>query len=132
MTLFEECLQALGDRADVLSEEKTVSYFCELEQRFPFTPWARIDWAKVHVNKQVENEDDIYDWLNAQGIEDKAIILMWDYAGVPAVKTDLDSALAAFEDVEAVSSNTYMYCPATGYVIEFFHDGIYTIGLCDK
>ena len=47
MTLFEECLRALGKDAVTLSQEDTKKNFEDMETIFPFTSWGKIDWNKV-------------------------------------------------------------------------------------
>ncbi len=44
MTLFDECIEALGDNSIILSEQETQLIFDKLEEVYPFTQWGRIDW----------------------------------------------------------------------------------------
>ena len=45
------------------------------------------------------------------------------------MESKLDKILEFFDDVEAVSPNSWFYCPLDGWVIEIYHDGSITLGL---
>ncbi|MCY8573485.1 hypothetical protein [Bacillus haynesii] len=131
MTLYEECLEALGDHKKVLSYETTEKFHQELASKYPFTSWGRIQWELVKNHKSIEYAEDIDDWLTENNIDDKEIILLWSFGDYPAIKTELDNALKVIDDVTAVGSDTFMYSPY-GFVIEFFHDGDVTIGMANN
>ncbi|MFH0345226.1 hypothetical protein ACHADS_01450 [Bacillus vallismortis] len=107
MTLYEECLEALGNNKEVLTISDTRKYHEQLGKSFP--------------------DEDIDEWLIENKIDDKTVILLWAYGDYPAVKTSLDNALNVIDDVTAVGSYTFMFSES-GYVIEFSHDGDVTIG----
>ncbi|MEK5502042.1 CDI toxin immunity protein [Bacillus sp. FSL M8-0168] len=130
MDLFDECLEALGERKEILSEELTVKYFNSLSKQFPITSWARIDWEKVKNKKRIEYSDELFKWLKDNGIADTSVIILWNPSDDPAVKTTLENALAVIDDVTAVGSDTFMYSEL-GYVIEFYHDGEVTVGMAN-
>ncbi|MPQ25755.1 CDI toxin immunity protein [Bacillus paralicheniformis] len=130
MDLFDECLEALGEQKEILSEELTGEYFNSLSKQFPITSWARIDWEKVKNKKRIEYSDELFKWLEDNGITDTSVIILWNPSDDPAVKTTLENALAVIDDVTAVGSDTFMYSEL-GYVIEFYHDGEVTVGMAN-
>lgn len=127
MTLYEECLEALGDNKEVLTISETRKYHEHLGESFPFTSWGRIKWDEVTYHRSIDYAEDIDEWLVENKIDNKTVIILWAYGDYPAVKTSLDNALNVIDDVTAVGSDTFMFSES-GYVIEFFHDGDVTIG----
>lgn len=132
MTLFEECIMALGKDVKVLDQEKTNYYFNQLVSKFPIASWARINWDEIETKKKIDDLQEILQWLNNASISDLRVILLWNYSDAPAVSTDLKNALRVIDDVTAVGSDTFMFCPSAGYVIEFYHEGEITIGLASE
>jgi hypothetical protein len=49
-------------------------------------------------------------------------------AKIPIIESKLDKILEFFDDVEAVSPNTWLYCPSDGWIVEAYHDGDITVG----
>ena len=49
------------------------------------------------------------------------------YGNYPDIKTRFEKVTHAFDDLTAVSSDTYLYIPMK-YVIEIYHEGEITIG----
>jgi hypothetical protein len=47
MTLLDECIEALGEDAEILTDSEKEKILDTLESSFPFTEWGRIDWDKV-------------------------------------------------------------------------------------
>lgn len=64
LDLFEDCIEALKDPKEILSDELTEQYFETLNNNFPITSWAKIDWGKVPQKESIETYDDLYKWLN--------------------------------------------------------------------
>ncbi|WP_459208854.1 CDI toxin immunity protein [Bacillus mojavensis] len=127
MDLFDECLEALGKNKEILSEELTAKYYELLSNSFPFTSRGGIKWEEVCFYQSIDYEEEIYDWLAKQHFKDRNIIILWGYGEQPALKTSIEHALNVIDDVNAVGSDTFMFSES-GYVIEFFHDGDFTIG----
>ena len=132
MTLFEECINALGKNTQILSHQDTEFYLDELVKKFPVTSWARIDWDKISKKKELNDLCEISEWLKSNNITDTSVILLWNYTDEPAVQTDLKNVLAVIDDVTAVGSDTFVFCPTSNYVIEFYHEGEVTIGLSNQ
>lgn len=129
MTLFEECIKALGKDIQILSPKSTEFYLDELVRKFPITPWARIDWNKIVTKKSIKNLSDIFKWLKKMNIKATRVILLWNYTEEPAIEAELKDVLVSIDDVMAVGPDTFVFCPIGNYVIEFYHDGEVAIGL---
>lgn len=129
MTLFEECVHAIGnENLRILTSGETEKYFDYLCSLFPISPWGRIDWEKVSEKKEIRYLSEIVDWLRQRGINHHDVIVLWNYSYYPGIKAKLERVLNAIDDVVAVGSDTFILCKNGEYVIEFFHDGVVTIG----
>lgn len=129
MTLFEECIQALGDKVEIMSSEKTQELFKHLVKNYPVTLWGRIDWDKIKEKYKIHLPQESLKILNKKYPDhlNNIVFLLWNYSDATCVKTELQRALDCIDDVTAVGSDTWIYCP-TEYVIEFFHEGEVTLG----
>ncbi|NRE92107.1 hypothetical protein HRF54_13445, partial [Bacillus subtilis] len=63
MTLYEECLEALGDNKEVLTISETRKYHEQLGESFSFTSWGRIKWDEVTTHRSIDYAEDIDEWL---------------------------------------------------------------------
>lgn len=131
MTLFDECILALGDNTEVLSTDETNEIFKELTKLFPMTSWGRINWEKVEKKVKITQTDSItrHLMMNDESY-DKTVILLWDEATLPGVKTNLDEVIAVIDDVTAVSFDTWIFSPNSNYLIEFYHEKEVILGFC--
>jgi hypothetical protein len=132
MTLLDECIEALSNDTQVLSEEETQRIFDTFENTFPFTSWGRIDWDRLDKKIYLDSEKDILLSLNerfSQKRLESSIYILWDEGSLPAVKATLKNSLKVIDDVTSVSFDTWIFCPNLGYVIEFYHEGEITIGI---
>ncbi|MDN4593692.1 hypothetical protein NWF35_07225 [Polycladomyces subterraneus] len=81
MTLFEECIHALGRNCKVLSKKETNRLFTELGEKYPFTDWGRIDWEKVKNRFYMESSDEIIKYLKREIPQLNSIVyIIWDEA----------------------------------------------------
>lgn len=130
MNLLDECIEALGDNVQILSDSKREQILSDFESSFPFTKWGRIDWEKVAYQVEVNTIDEIVFFLN-QNIDEynNVIYVIWDEGTLPIIQSDLDKVFEVIDDVTAVSFDTWIFSPYSGYVIEIFHDGEVRIGL---
>lgn len=124
MTLFEECLNAIGENAIILSEKQTSDIFENMSNNFPITEWGRIDWDKLLKKKKITSIDEIIKNLDTK----EEIYILWDEASLPSVKTNLENILNVIDVVTVVSFDTWLYSPKKGYVIEFYHENEINIG----
>jgi hypothetical protein len=130
MALFEECVTALGENIEILSITKTEEMFNKLVSFFPITSWGRINWESVDVFKEIPHRQDILSIIKKEcGVHyNAAVFLLWNYTDAPSISADINQVLSNIDDVTAVGSDTWIFCPESGYVIEYFHEGQITIG----
>ena len=127
VTLFDECIEVLGNNAIIFSIEETERLFNWLEHKFPILVSGHIEWDKVSKKIQIKNMVDI---LNILENKDNAIFVFWDNAKIPALKSTLECVLNVIDDVTAVGFYTWLFSPNAGYVIEFGH-GYTMLGFFD-
>ena len=130
MSLLDECIEALGENVHILLDKKREQVLSDFESSFPFTKWGRIEWEKVDYHAEVNTVDKIVSFLN-KNIDkyNNIIYVIWDEGTLPIIQSDLDKIFEVIDDVTAVSFDTWIYSPSSGYVVEIFHDGKVRIGL---
>lgn len=129
MTLFEECIEALGKDAILLPISERGNLIKLLIERYPLTFYGRIDWDKVDRKFNIGTVNDIKIEMEKLGCNlDSEVYIIWDEATLPIVKTTLQQAIDSIDDVTAVSFDTWIFCQSIGYVIEFYHEGDITLG----
>lgn len=130
MSLLDECIEALGENVEILLDKKKEKILSDFESSFPFTEWGRIEWEKVGYHAEVNTVDEIGSFLN-QNIDkyNDVIYIIWDEGTLPIIQSDLDKILEVIDDVTAVSFDTWIFSPYSGFIIEIFHDGEVRIGL---
>jgi len=129
LTIFDECLEALGKDKVVQSEDETREVFKSFTSIFPITKWGVIDWAMVPNKHMVSKLDDIIGVITAKkSSSDKRVFILWNDGSLPSIRVDLETTLRVIDDVTAVSFDTWLYSPDDMYVIEFHHEGRITIG----
>ncbi|NMD72836.1 hypothetical protein HHO41_21680 [Bacillus sp. DNRA2] len=120
--LFEECVEALGENVTVYSNAKSKELYDLFQQHITFTQWSRIDWSKINKYKAIHDLKEVSDLFYQEDIE-----VYWSYGNFPVLKTKFDNIMGAFEDLVAVSPDTFLYVPRK-YVIEVYHEGEITLG----
>jgi len=130
MSLYDECIEALGEDVHVFSDNNREEILKDFESSFPFTEWGRIDWGKVYNHAEVNTVDQIVSFLDQHMEKSSNVVyVIWDEGALPIVQSTLDKVLAVIDDVTAVSFDTWIFSPSSGYVIEIFHDGEVRIGI---
>ncbi|MFP4979359.1 hypothetical protein ACE6ED_28510 [Paenibacillus sp. CN-4] len=126
--LFEECIEALGEGTIIMSEESSETIRNVLVQTIPFTSWGRIDWEKIPKWCKINAVTDALPTLKALNVDIRTpVYIIWG-GNHPVLQTHMPKIIDKVEDVLAVDFDTYIYCP-TYYVIEFYHEGEFTVGL---
>lgn len=130
MSLLDECIEALGENIHVLSDNRRKKVIRDFECSFPITEWGRIKWEKEMKYADVNTVDEIMSFLN-QNMGDycKVVYIIWDEGTLPVIKSDLDKVLEVIDDVTAVSFDTWIFSPSSGFVVEIFHDGEVKVGI---
>jgi hypothetical protein len=131
VNLFEECIEALGEHAKVLRQDAAEGILDKFDKDFPLTSWGRIDWDKVNGKKIVSSsiEDIIPTIIGVKRNPSGVIYVIGSDPKISIIESKLDKILEFFDDVEAVSPNSWLYCPSDKWVVEIYHDGEITIGL---
>lgn len=119
-SLYDECLEKLGEQARVLTEEETIELFDDLQDSFPFTSYGRIDWESVKLKKPYSLETIV------TSLETRVFIL-WDNAIFPAIESTMSQIINALSSIKKVSFDTWIFLP-NGFVIEFYHEGEDNVG----
>ncbi|MEZ0118339.1 UNVERIFIED_ORG: hypothetical protein ABRZ91_002296 [Heyndrickxia coagulans] len=128
MSLLDECIDALGEKAIVLPEKEEIMN--EFDHSFPITKWGRIDWTKVKRQFTISTVEDLLSFLKAYHIKlDHTVYILWDEGSLPIIQSELGKILEAIDDVTAVSFDTWIFSSSPKFVIEIFHDGEIKIGL---
>lgn len=130
MTIYEECLVALGNNAKAMSRKETKDIFEEMIGIFPITSWGRVDLDKINRKIRVASIQDGINKIKEEKLIDGDVYILWDEASLPAVKTKIESVVNAIYDITAVSFDTWIFCPSKKYLIEFYHE--HEITLCFK
>ncbi|WP_246317312.1 CDI toxin immunity protein [Paenibacillus agri] len=104
--------------------------FNKLVSFFPVTSWGRIDWGSVDNFMEISHEQDLLDAIKreCEVHYNNTVFLLWNYTDAPSICADLNQVLSNIDDVTAVGSETWIFCPESGYVIEYFHEGQVTVG----
>ncbi len=132
MNLFEECLGALGQSVCICKQDVAEKILANFDQNFPLTSWGRIDWNKIKEKKIISSIEDIIPTLTDQKRNFTGpVYIIGSDPTIPILECSLDKILEFFDDVEAMSPNTWLFCPSNGWVIEFYHEGEITIGWVD-
>lgn len=124
MTLFDECIEALGNPT-ILGDVESQNEFNRFRESFSFS-YGRIDWSKINQRETVIGTSDI---LGKIKNNDGEFFIIWDNARLPVIKSKIEDIFKALDDVLAVSFDTWLYRPEDGTIIEFFHEGEVTIGI---
>ena len=114
-SLYEECLELLGEQAKVMTEEDTVKIFDVLQESVQFTSYGRISWDTI------EQGEDFTDQIKIS-LPDGRVYIMWDNALFPAIESSFSITMRVLESVKKVSFDTWIFSP-NEYVIEFYHEG---------
>ena len=129
MTLFEECIEALGKNASIVEKDIAKKILTEFDKNFSLKLWGRIDWDKVKDKRIAVSVEEIIPILREKKRNHLALVyVIGSDPKIPIIKSKLDKLLEFFYDVEAVSPNSWFYCQSEGWVVEVYHDGTMTIG----
>lgn len=114
MTLFEECIVALGTECEILTKSKTDKIIKNLNELVVFNEWGRIDWSKYYKYKNFDQEE-----IN----DENSVYIIWNRADLPIIKTKMKNILSTIDDVLAVDFDTWILFENYDKIIEFYHNG---------
>ncbi|MDF2506085.1 hypothetical protein [Clostridium sp.] len=127
MTLYEECLIALGNDIQIMSNDETKNIFGEMTKTFPITSWGRIDWDKVDRKIKINSIEAGINKLKEEKLIDEDVYILWDEVSLPAIKTKIENVVNAIYDITAVSFDTWIFSESSKYLIEFYHEDEITL-----
>ncbi len=129
MTLFKECIEALGKHARISEKNLSKEILDKFDKDFPLPSWGRIAWDKIKEKRIISSiEEIIPTLLHEQRNPSNLVYVIGSDPTIPIIESNLDKLLEYFDDVEAISPNSWFYCPLDGWVVEVYHDGSITIG----
>jgi hypothetical protein len=126
--LFLECVEALTSDCRILSDEESELVYDELQDKFNFSWWGRIDWDSVDDKKIVSDASEIIPTLQAMAEISWPVFILWGYDDEPVIQTTIGNIVRSIDDVKAVGCDQWIYIREGGYVVELFHDDVITIG----
>jgi hypothetical protein len=127
---LKESIELEYPNAEVLFGVESEKIYNDLQDKFPFVWWGRIDWENFENKIEIINLADIMDSLIARcQSEDYKVFILYGYStGEPyVIKTDLQNVLRHIEK-NSVGDDQWIYCPTKKFVIEFYHEGDIVIG----
>jgi len=79
MTLFEECLEALGSETEILSDNEKKRVLESFINIFPMDKYAWIDWTKMEKKFEIRKEEDIWSLIKKYRLKtDKKNYILWN------------------------------------------------------
>lgn len=129
MSLFKECINALGSNAKIVGENTSNAILTQFGKDFPLTSWGRINWKCISNKGAILSLDRIIPEIKNKGKNPfNLVYIIGSDPNIPVLESKLDKILEFFDDVEAVSPNSWFYCPQERWVVEVYHDGEITLG----
>ncbi len=115
--LFDEAIEALNF-VEILEKESGNSVMNKLLKVVPFTTTGcgKVDWERIKNYQSLNTIEELTDF-NMVESDDKCFII-WNEATKPIIKTNIDSIINAFDDVTAVSFDTWIFIPKNNCIIE--------------
>ena len=125
---FLECVEELGKETIILSSEESESIYDELQDRFRFTQWGRIDWDNIEDKKTISDISEIVSIIQNKANLNSRVFVLWGYGEEPVIQTDLMNVVRNIDDVTVVGGDQWIYSSEHNYVVELFHNGEITLG----
>lgn len=115
--LFDEAVEALG-WANKLPAEIRELIIEQFVNSFPILTQGcgKIDWAKIKNKVTLENIEELR--FHSTLRLDSLCYIIWGDMNYPVLETSLKRVINAFDDIEVVSFDTWIYIPDTNNVIE--------------
>lgn len=115
--LFDEALEALKE-VRVLKDEETKEVIDHFISSFPIQTSGngRIDWDKIDNKVSLSSIQEIKTQVDF-GLTEKCLVI-WNDESHPILETTIGNVIHAFDDVTAVSFDTWIFFPKSNNVIE--------------
>lgn len=120
MTLFEECLEVLGEEAKILTNEQSKIISEKLQDIFLFTNVGKISSKEIFAQNITNNIQSIF--TDKVFDIDEEVYIIWDNMLLPVIKSKLSIVFENIDDVTAVSFDTWIFSETKKFVIEFYHE----------
>lgn len=121
---MQQCIVALGKQHTILSEEETDAQWDLLKEMFPFESEGMVAWQqvdkKISLNSDAAHIKAALKKLISEPLNTD-VYIQWSDSILPIVQTNLDAALAIFDQLTQVTSVFFIFNPAQGYVIEILN-----------
>lgn len=121
--LFEEAVEALKD-VRFLTTEETERVLQTFIASFPFetSGCGRLNWKDINHKMALNNVSDL---INDNTVDLSAsCYIIWNDESFPILESKLENVINAFDDVSAVSFDTWVYIPESTNVIESLSDSL--------
>ncbi|PGD10569.1 CDI toxin immunity protein [Bacillus toyonensis] len=127
--LFNECLESLGDKTIIFSQEKSQQITTNLIKSFPITVSGRIDWGQIDNQLLVTNKEKLISLININKPDfDEQIFILWDNYKVPVVSTNFDKVFQSLVDIDAVSFHYWLLDKDYKFIIEIEDEEMIRVG----
>ncbi|MCU5326016.1 CDI toxin immunity protein [Bacillus wiedmannii] len=127
--LFTECLESLGDKTLIFSQEKSQQIANNLINLFPITVSGKIDWEQIDNQLIASNKEQLISLIRANQLDfDEQIFILWDNYEIPVVSTNLDKVFQSLIDVDAVSFYYWLLDKEYRFVIEIKDEEMIRVG----
>lgn len=115
--LFNEAVDALVD-VIILSPDEADNIINKFERTFPFdgSGCGKIDWDEIKKKSMITHISEVEKY-ESYSLDDKCFVI-WNDQSCEILETNLGNVINAFDDVIAVSFDTWIFIPSKNNVIE--------------
>ena len=115
--LFNEALEALRE-ARVLKDEESDKVIDDFISSFPIQTSGngRIDWDKIDSKVSLVSAQEIRTQIDFESTE--KCLVIWNDESHPVLEATIENVINAFDDITAVSFDTWIFIPKSNNVIE--------------
>lgn len=115
MTLFEECLAALGSYkiAKIYEAKMAVA-------NLRLTDYGRLDFRRYKIAREMSISE-------LGGLGDFSCYIIYNNAELPVIKCRFKQVLGCLDDVLAPAFDTWILDEVYSRIVEFYHDGQITM-----
>ena len=115
--LLMECIEALGDKAVILSKKESDAIWRLFKSVIPLDQGGKVEWEKIKNHISIHSPIQLKKKKSANSL----LYILWNDASRPVIKTDLESAIQHFEDI--IYLETWLFDPFDKYVVEILSTG---------